>query len=77
MMPAVASTLHNAFSSCVGQIVNAGKPATAVVPVTVGTGIEFLDAGQKPDSRDLRKFADFPAIRGIGTALRRHFTLFS
>jgi hypothetical protein len=40
-MPAVTSTVHDVFSSCGGQIVNARKPATAVVPVTVGTGIEF------------------------------------
>ena len=48
MIPTVASTLHNVFSSCSGQIVNARKPATAVVPVTapVGTGLELLDAGE-------------------------------
>ena len=48
MKPTVASTLHNVFSSCSGQIVNARKPATAVVPVTapVGTGLELLDAGE-------------------------------
>jgi hypothetical protein len=54
VMPAVASTLHNMFSSCGGQIVNARKPAASVVPVTVGTGIEYLHVGQKSDSQDSR-----------------------
>ena len=47
-MPTVASTLHNVFSSCGGQIVNVRKQVTAVVPVTapVGTGLELLDAGK-------------------------------
>src|SRR6266571_7145938 len=45
-MATVASTLHNVFSSCSGQIVNARKPATAHHPVTipVGTGPVLLDA---------------------------------
>ena len=47
-MATVASTLHNVFSIGNAQIVNARKPATAVVPVTasVGTGLELLDAGK-------------------------------
>jgi ATP-dependent Clp protease ATP-binding subunit ClpB len=45
-MATVASTLHNVFSSCSGQLVNARKPATALHPVTipVGTGLVLLDA---------------------------------
>jgi ATP-dependent Clp protease ATP-binding subunit ClpB len=48
VIPTVGSTLYNVFSSCSGKIVNARKPATAVVPVTapVGTGLELLDAGK-------------------------------
>ena len=47
MMATIAST-HNVFSIGNAKIVNAGKPATAVVPVTApaGTGLELLDAGK-------------------------------